>query len=227
LGACVPIANAANPTRGTGYIVRTARLTNLHPRDLIDVNGIVEAGPDPGNVDLPPCGESGYPSCPNPSDTYDGGHYRFGHFVGSQILLTDNPAATTLEDAGPYGEWITPHNGTNCRRSGGDKCTIHAPIKFAKSAVVSVPRGYDGRTMYVNLIANATDAPPKDSNGTTVPDLYAVVDVLYGNGSRGTVLDIRRIRARRRIGEHRWGLPDSQPTLPRPRGRGRLEDRAY
>jgi hypothetical protein len=182
-GKCVRISTTG-ASRGTGYVVRTARLTSLHPGDVIDANGIVEAAPDPGNGPLPPCA-----ACESDGSNYPGGVYEFNHFIGSQILLTDNPGAPKLSGAGPYGEWLTPHNGTNCR-VGRHDCTIHSPITFTKPSVVSVPAGYDGRTMYVNLIANATDPGVRDDSNNLVPDLYAIVDVLPGRSSGGSVLRV-------------------------------------
>jgi excisionase family DNA binding protein len=180
-GKCVRISTT-QASRGRGYVVRTARLTSLHPGDVIDAYGIVEAAPDPANDRLPPC-----TACEPDGRNYPGGAYEFNHFIGSQILLTDTPGATKLRGAGPYGEWITPHNGTNCI-VGRHDCRIYSPITFTKPSVVSVPAAYDGRTMYVNLIANATDPGVRDDSNNRVPDRYAIVDILPGSNGGGSVL---------------------------------------
>jgi hypothetical protein len=129
----VPIGSAA-ATRAS--IVRSVRLKGLRAGDVVDARGVVTAKNDPGN-----------------------GSFRFQHWVGSEILLTQHRHATALRGNDPFGEWITPLTGQNCidptRPRLQSPCSDTGPATFAKGGVVAIPHGYNRRTMYVNFIVVA------------------------------------------------------------------------
>jgi hypothetical protein len=143
----VPISSA-DATRA--IIVKRVRLTGLHAGDVVDARGVVAAKNDPSN-----------------------GGFQFQHWVGSEILLTQHRNARALHYRGrdPYGEWITPLTGQNCVNPNlpplQSPCIDTGPATFEKGGVVSVPDGYDGRTMYVNFIvvALASSSQPAPQSG--------------------------------------------------------------